>query len=263
MKDALRLSAVVPSSPHTVYSAWLDSAQHAAFTGSKAVINGVVGGTMSAWDGYITGKFVQLDLGRRIVQSWRTQDFPKGAPDSRLEVHFEPVFDGTRILILHSEIPDGQGEKYRSGWNEFYFVPMKTYFGKMAIAADRASAARLAVLASQPRIFDEEEEAPRKPIPRRPLGNARPLTVLPGKGAKPPPEAEKAKPAKAEKARPAKAEKAKPPPKAEKARPAKAAPPPKKAPAKPKKAPAKPKKAPAKPKKAPAKPKKASKPKRH
>jgi uncharacterized protein YndB with AHSA1/START domain len=159
-KEALRVSCVVPTTPHAVWSAWLDSGQHTAFTGSKAVIDSAVGGKFTAWDGYISGKNVQLDLGRRIIQSWRTTEFPKGEGDSRLEIHFEPVFDGTRITILHSEIPEGQGEKYKSGWNDHYFQPMRAYFGKMAIKADRASMVRMQQRASQPQIgFEDEDEA--------------------------------------------------------------------------------------------------------
>jgi uncharacterized protein YndB with AHSA1/START domain len=158
-KEALRVSCVVPTTPHAVWSAWLDSGQHTAFTGSKAVIDSAVGGKFTAWDGYIQGKNLQLDLGRRIIQSWRTTEFPKGDGDSRLEIHFEPVFDGTRITILHSDIPEGQGEKYKSGWNDHYFQPMRAYFGKMAIKADRASMVRMQQRASQPQIgFEDEDE---------------------------------------------------------------------------------------------------------
>ncbi len=168
-KEALRASCVVPSTPHAVYSAWLDSAQHSGFTGGKAAINADVGANFTAWDGYITGKNIQLDLGRRIIQSWRTSEFPKGSPDSRLEIHFEPVFDGTRVTILHSDIPEGQGEKYRAGWNDKYFQPMRAYFGKMAIKADRASMVRMQQRASEQTIGfdDEEEEAPKAKVKAR------------------------------------------------------------------------------------------------
>ena len=175
-KEALRASCVVPSTPHAVYCAWLDGAQHSAFTGGKAAINANVGANFTAWDGYITGKNIQLDLGRRIIQSWRTSEFPKGSPDSRLEIHFEPVFDGTRVTILHSDIPEGQGEKYRAGWNDKYFQPMRAYFGKMAIKADRASMARMQQRASEQTIGfdDEQEEAPKaKMKPRKDLPPAR------------------------------------------------------------------------------------------
>jgi len=285
-KEALRVSCVVPCSPHVVYSSWLDSGQHTAMTGSKASVEPNVGGRITAWDGYISGKLVQLDLGRRIIQSWRTNEFPRQAPDSRLEVHFEAVHDGTRITILHSDIPEGQGEKYRQGWQDFYFQPMRAYFGKMAIVADRASAARMAALASQPMIEDDEEEQEEEEPPKKKGKDAKvakgkdakaapakaaPAKAAPAKAAPAKAAPAKAAPAKAAPAKAAPAKAAPPPPakaapaKASKAAPAKAS---KAAPAKPAKAskaaPAKPaKKAPAKPaKKAPAKPAKPAKKKR-
>jgi activator of HSP90 ATPase len=36
--------------------------------------------------------------------------------------------NGTRVTIIHSEIPAGQGEGYKKGWKDFYFKPMKKYF---------------------------------------------------------------------------------------------------------------------------------------
>ena len=166
-KEAVRLSCVVPATPHMVYSAWLDSVQHSAFAENKTVVSGDVGGNFSERDGHITGKLVQLDLGRRIIQSWRSKDFPPKAPDSRVELHFESVFGGARITILHSDIPEGLGESVRRSWNEM-FGPMRSYFGKMAMVADRASAERLAARASQIAVEqDEEEEEEEEPSPRK------------------------------------------------------------------------------------------------
>ena len=36
----------------------------------------------------------------------------------------------TKLTIIHTSIPDGQGEGYRQGWLDYYFKPMKEYFGK-------------------------------------------------------------------------------------------------------------------------------------
>ena len=71
---------------------------------------------------------LELDPPRRIVQSWRTTEFPEGSPDSRLEVLLEPDGAGTRLTLVHTEIPDGQGARYEEGWKENYFTPMKAYF---------------------------------------------------------------------------------------------------------------------------------------
>ena len=42
----------------------------------------------------------------------------------------ELVEDGTKITIIHSDIPEGQADDYKQGWQDFYFKPMKDYFSK-------------------------------------------------------------------------------------------------------------------------------------
>jgi uncharacterized protein YndB with AHSA1/START domain len=127
-KEALRVSTTIPAAPTTLYLAWLSSERHSAMTGAAANIDPNVGSKFTACNGYISGKLVILDLGRRIVMSWRTTDFPREAPDSRVEVHMEAIGGSTRLTVLHTEIPEGQGEQYRAVWNDKYFTPMRTFF---------------------------------------------------------------------------------------------------------------------------------------
>ena len=126
--EKLRLIAEFSVSPQSVYEAWLDSDEHSAFTGSSASVEGRVGGEMTAWDGYISGVILELEPYDRIVQSWRTTEFPEGSEDSRLEILLVAVEGGMSITLLHSDIPDGQGEMYNEGWEDYYFRPMRAYF---------------------------------------------------------------------------------------------------------------------------------------
>ena len=128
MSDRFEISTVLHAKVEVVYRAWLDPVEHAAFVGAAASIAPGIGGAYELWDGYITGRTLELDPPRRIVQSWRTTEFPEGSPNSRLEVLLEPDGAGTRLTLVHTEIPDGQGTKYEEGWNENYFTPMKAYF---------------------------------------------------------------------------------------------------------------------------------------
>lgn len=130
MPENIRLSAEFPVTPDVLYRAWLNSNEHTAFTGGEAIITPKVGTTYSAWDEYITGQNLELISGRRIVQTWRTTDFPDDAPDSRLEVIFETIPGGCRLILNHSDLPDGDGEKYEADWEESYFVPMSVYFSE-------------------------------------------------------------------------------------------------------------------------------------
>ena len=128
MADKFEISTVLTASPHKVYVAWLDSGEHSAFIGAVANIDPRVGGAFSAWGGYIEGKTLELEEDRRIVQAWRTVDFPSESPDSRLEILLEKVKGGTRLTLFHSEVPDGMVDGYPQGWIHNYFDPMQRYF---------------------------------------------------------------------------------------------------------------------------------------
>ena len=122
---------VIPASPEEVYDAFMDAKQHSAFTGAKATCDPKVGGEFSAWDGYITGKNLELEKGKRIVQEWITSEWPDGYPPSRLEFTFRKVKNGTELTMVHSEIPEDQAEEYKQGWIDNYWDPLKEYFQKL------------------------------------------------------------------------------------------------------------------------------------
>ena len=112
-----------------VFKGWLDNKVHAEFTGgAKAKISTNEGGTFSAYDGYITGKNVEIFPHKKIVQKWRTTEFSTKDDDSLIELSFTEKSDHTLVSLSHSNIPDGQGDRYKKGWKDFYFSNMKKYF---------------------------------------------------------------------------------------------------------------------------------------
>jgi uncharacterized protein YndB with AHSA1/START domain len=130
MKTEFTISTILPASPEKVFKAWLSSDGHSAMTGSTAKVEPRAGGTFTAWDGYITGKTLELKPYSRIVQAWRTSEFPDESPDSRLEIILEAAKKGTKLTLIHSKIPDDQADSYEGGWEDNYFKPMKEYFSK-------------------------------------------------------------------------------------------------------------------------------------
>lgn len=126
--ESFTISTVLPATPGQIYSAWLSSEGHSQMTGSQAEVEGRSGGAFKAWDGYIWGTFLEMEPDRRILQAWRTSEFPEDSPDSRVELLLEADPNGTKITFVHTNIPDGQGEGYKQGWEDFYFTPMRAYF---------------------------------------------------------------------------------------------------------------------------------------
>ena len=130
MSENIEIAAVIPASAERVFRAWLSAEEHGKMTATTCSASS--DGSFTAGDGYITGRTLEQAAPSRIVQAWRTTEFPAGAPDSRLTVHLEAAGTATRVRLVHENLPDGQGERYRSGWNEFYFQPMVRYFGSPA-----------------------------------------------------------------------------------------------------------------------------------
>ena len=124
------VSDVIPAEPKRIYDAWLDSRGHAKMTGDRpATVTGDEGRWFVALSGFVIGKNLALDPGRRIVQSLRTKEFLESDADSQIEVLLEPLAAGTRVTIHHTNVPDQIAKHRDAGWQSNYFEPMKLYFG--------------------------------------------------------------------------------------------------------------------------------------
>jgi activator of HSP90 ATPase len=119
----------IPAKPEEVYNALIDEKKHTEFTGSKASVDPKVGGRFTAWDGYIFGKNLRLEKGKKIIQEWKTTEWPD-YPPSLVEFSFNKKVVGTEIIMIHSKVPVEQAESYRQGWIDFYWEPLKKYFNK-------------------------------------------------------------------------------------------------------------------------------------
>ncbi len=126
----IHLTTHFPVSPDRIYDAWLDGALHTAMTGSPATGEPKVGSHFTAWDGYITGENFELVPNQTIGQYWRTTDFPEHMPDSTLYIDLEAEGDGTKLILFQGLPDENEADKYRQGWQEYYFDPMQKYFGK-------------------------------------------------------------------------------------------------------------------------------------
>jgi activator of HSP90 ATPase len=121
-------TVVVPAEPAAVFQAFVNARIHAAFTGAAATGSARVGSRFTSWDGYISGVNRVVDRDRRLVQEWRTTEWPEGAEPSQVEFSFKAVDGGTRIRMVHSNVPAEQAASYRQGWIDYYWEPLKAYF---------------------------------------------------------------------------------------------------------------------------------------
>lgn len=128
----IRQKIEIPNAtPDEVYKVFLSSKEHSQFTGSKAKCSAKVGDKFQAWDGYITGKNVELIPGKKIVQDWMTTEFPDGYSFSKLQITLaKSKHGGTTLTMVHSKVPASQVEKYNNGWHESYWDPLNVFFAE-------------------------------------------------------------------------------------------------------------------------------------
>jgi len=80
----------------------------------------------SVWDGQVRGVTVSLIPNRKIVQAWRSADWP---PDHFSIVTFSlvPALNGTMLVLDHFAVPTTAYNGIASGWKDYYWKSMKSH----------------------------------------------------------------------------------------------------------------------------------------
>jgi activator of HSP90 ATPase len=125
----IKQSVTIKASPHDVYEALMDARKHAKFTGGKATISREAGGKFNVFDGYAEGVNMELIPDKKIVQSWRAEDWPEGHY-SKAAFTFSRVAGGTKLTFTQTDVPADQYDSIAQGWRDYYWEPMKQMLEK-------------------------------------------------------------------------------------------------------------------------------------
>ena len=125
IRHIVRLKA----SPEAIYTALMNSRVHAAFTGAPASVDPKVGGRFTAWGDHLEGINVELVKNKRIVQAWRTTNWP-AAHYSIACFELRPTNAGTTVVFTQTGIPAKNAKSIDAGWQTYYWEPLKAYFAK-------------------------------------------------------------------------------------------------------------------------------------
>jgi activator of HSP90 ATPase len=118
------------ATPKELFNLFLDSKKHSEATGGKAKVSSKVGGSFTAWDGYIRGKNLAIIPGRMITQAWRSGEFKDTDHDSILVLTFEKAAGGTLLTMTHTAVPDHKAPGFNKGWRTHYWEPIKKHLAK-------------------------------------------------------------------------------------------------------------------------------------
>jgi activator of HSP90 ATPase len=124
----LQQTITIQTSPHELYEALMDTKKFTAFTGDHAQINRGVGGTFTAFNGYVKGKNLELVPDEKIVQEWQADEdgWPKDH-FSIITIALTPEDEGTRQDFIQDKLPTQCADIIAKGWEDHYWEPLKQY----------------------------------------------------------------------------------------------------------------------------------------
>lgn len=115
----------LPAPPEEVYAALTNPATIQLWTGDPAEMSTEPGSEFSLWEGSISGKNLEFEKNRKIVQQWY---FDGQEEMSVVTIKLHPDKSGTSIELKHTNIPDEAYEEMVEGWNEMYFGSLMEFY---------------------------------------------------------------------------------------------------------------------------------------
>ena len=126
MTKAIQQAAKFYARPEVLFEMYMDSKKHSEATGAPAKIDRRPGGKFTAFGGQLSGKIQAVVPNKMIVQSWRGP-WKANDLDSILVITFKTMDEGTRVDIVHSNVPEHDHKGVAKGWPKYYWEPWKEY----------------------------------------------------------------------------------------------------------------------------------------
>ena len=124
-KTELKLEYTFQANPSDLYDCLVNQQRVCMYTRSAAQIEAKAGGQFSLYGGSIVGEIVELEKDCRIVMRWKLKDW-----SSFSTVTFTMAkHNGTKLTLTQKDIPSADYERTRSGWNNYYWTPIRAVFG--------------------------------------------------------------------------------------------------------------------------------------
>ncbi|MFD2598353.1 SRPBCC domain-containing protein [Sphingobacterium corticis] len=124
MKD-FKKYYIVAATPDEVYLALTTETTIRLWTGDFVQIDPKPEGEFSFWDGAITGKFISLDPGQKIVQEWY---FGEQEQPSIVTMKLHAHKKGTSFEVQHVNIPEEAYDEIVEGWNDVYMQSLIEFY---------------------------------------------------------------------------------------------------------------------------------------
>ena len=118
---------VLPARPAAVYAALTEAGQHSRFTGEPAKIEARAGGAFTCYGSYISGITLEVEPNKRLVQAWRSRDWPKGHYSIVTFALSARAGGKTELRFSQIGVPADDYAEKNKGWRTHYWEPLQRF----------------------------------------------------------------------------------------------------------------------------------------
>lgn len=108
-----------------VYSALTNPVTIELWSGHPAVMEPRPDSLFSLWDGDITGRIIEVEENRKIMQEWFFGDREEM---SVVTIYLMRDFGSTQVTVEHTNIPDDDYANISVGWCEYIMGAIERFF---------------------------------------------------------------------------------------------------------------------------------------
>lgn len=115
----------LPAPPEEVYWALTKAQSIQLWTGAEVEFTEEPGTEFSFWEGDITGKNIEFEYGKRIVQQWY---FGEDNEPSIVTIKLHEDKKGTSLEFVQTNIPEEDYKDFTEGIEEYYLGGLVDFF---------------------------------------------------------------------------------------------------------------------------------------
>jgi uncharacterized protein YndB with AHSA1/START domain len=122
--EPLRHEVRIGAPPEVVFPYFTDPARMVEWMGVAAMLEPRAGGTFRVQPNsrdVALGEYVEVSPPHRVVFTWGFAGDGRivTAGSTRVEVTLEPDGDGTHVVLLHHDLPEGSRANHSTGWTHY------------------------------------------------------------------------------------------------------------------------------------------------
>lgn len=110
-----------------VWQALINPKKIDAWGGGPAKMDDKPGTEFTLWGGSIWGKNIKVEPEKELVQEWFSDEDEKWDKPSIASFMLVPDKNGTRLDLLHTDVPGKNAKSIDEGWKEYYLGPLKEF----------------------------------------------------------------------------------------------------------------------------------------